>query len=535
LENLAFLAERIIPVCYSGIKRSVPLNSDPPEAAVTFTVETPSTDARPTDATDRGAVATAEAPAEAAAPAPFPRRWLGLTAILATTLMNLLDASIVNVAAPAIRIELGGTAATIQWLAAGYTLALAVGLLTGGRLGDMFGRKRVLMVGLVGFLVASLACGAAASIELLLAARIVQGAFAAIMVPQCFGLIRDMFGREMGKAYAVFGPLIGLATIGGPILAGVLVEADLFGSGWRSIFLINLPLGIAALVLGAKILPAGAPAVKGLRLDLGGAVLAAVGMGLLLYPLVEGHEAGWPTWSLVMLAASIPVLGLFALTQVKRARSGKTALIELSVFAKRSYVSGVAFCVVFFGAVTGFSLAVGLFLQLGLGFSALKASLAMAAWAVGAFIGSGASAGFAPKLGRGVLHLGLGTMVLGLVVLWFQFGAAAAPGAWGMAPALLVFGIGMGMIFVPLFGIVTGELEDHEVGSASGLLESFQQGASALGVAGLGTVFFGRFAIGGGAVEAMDAAQLVTGLTVALTIAAFLVVFGLPKQAKAGH
>lgn len=468
-------------------------------------------------------------------PARYPHRWLGLIAILAATLLNLLDASIVNVAAPAIRTELGGTASTIQWLAAGYTLALAIGLLTGGRLGDMFGRKKVLMVGLVGFIVASLACGAAGSIELLLAARIVQGAFAAVMVPQCFGLIRDMFGREMGKAYALFGPMIGLATIGGPIMAGLLVDADLLGTGWRSIFLLNLPLGIAALVLGVKTLPAGAPTVKGLKLDLGGAVLAAVGMCLLLFPLVEGHELGWPAWSLVMLAASVPVLALFTRGQMRRVRSGKTALIELSVFKKRSYTSGIAFVVVFFGSITGFSLAVGLFLQLGLGYGPLKASLAMAAWAVGAFIGSGASAGLAPKLGRKILHFGLVGMVLGLSVLFFQFGAASAPGPWALFPALLVFGIGMGMIFVPLFGIITGDLEDHEVGSASGLLESFQQGASALGVAGLGTVFFSQFAIGGSEAEAMGAAQWIAGITVLLTLVTFVVVFGLPKQAKAEH
>lgn len=497
---------------------------------MTLTAETPTNDAaRPAAAVD-----TAEA-AAAASEAPFPRRWLGLLAILATTLLNLLDASIVNVAAPAIRTELGGTAATIQWLAAGYTLALAIGLLTGGRLGDMFGRKKVLMVGLVGFLAASLACGAAGSIELLLIARVVQGAFAAVMVPQCFGLIRDMFGREMGKAYALFGPMIGLATIGGPILAGLLVDADLFGTGWRSIFLLNLPLGIAALALGVKILPAGAPTVKGLKLDLGGAVIAAVGMSLLLIPLVEGHELGWPAWSIAMLVASVPVLAVFVRLQVRRARSGKTALIELSVFKKRSYTSGIAFVVVFFGSVTGFSLAVGLFLQLGLGYSPLKASLAMASWAVGAFIGSGVGAGIAPKLGRNILHIGLAGMVVGLSILFFQLGGDSAPGPWALVPALLVFGIGMGAIFVPLFGIITGDLEDHEVGSASGLLESFQQGAAALGVAGLGTVFFSQFAIGAGADAAMSAAQLVTGLTVLLTVVAFGVAFGLPKQAKAEH
>ena len=500
---------------------------------MTISVETPNTEAAPVGA---ASVETAEtASAASQAPTPRPGRWIGLIAILSATLLNLLDASIVNVAAPAIRAELGGTASTIQWLAAGYPLALAVGLLTGGRLGDMFGRKRVLMIGLVGFLVASLACGAAGSIELLLTARVIQGAFAAVMVPQCFGLIRDLFGPDMGKAYAVFGPLIGLASIAGPIAAGLLVDADLFGTGWRSIFLINLPLGIAALALGLKTLPAGAPMTKGLKLDLGGAVIAAVGMSLLLVPLVEGRELGWPVWSIAMLVAAVPVLAFFVRSQVKRARSGRTALIELSVFKKRSYTSGIAFVVVFFGSVTGFSLAVGLFLQLGLGFGPLKASLAMAAWAVGAFIGSGASAGLAPKLGRGVLHLGLGTMTLGLVVLWLQFGADATPGTWALSPALLVYGIGMGMIFVPLFGIITGDLEDHEVGSASGLLESFQQGAAALGVAILGTVFFSQFAIGGGAVEAMGAAQWVAGLTVGLTVVAFLVAFGLPKQAKAEH
>jgi EmrB/QacA subfamily drug resistance transporter len=500
---------------------------------VTISVETPTTEAAPVGAASPETAETASAASQA--PAPRPGRWIGLIAILAATLLNLLDASIVNVAAPAIRAELGGTASTIQWLAAGYTLALAVGLLTGGRLGDMFGRKRVLMIGLIGFLVASLACGAAGSIELLLTARLVQGAFAAVMVPQCFGLIRDLFGPDMGKAYAIFGPLIGLASIAGPIAAGLLVDADLFGTGWRSIFLINLPLGIAALALGAKTLPAGAPMTKGLKLDLGGAVIAAVGMSLLLVPLVEGRELGWPVWSIAMLVAAVPVLAYFAHSQVKRARSGRTALIEMSVFKKRSYTSGIAFVVVFFGSVTGFSLAVGLFLQLGLGFGPLKASLAMAAWAVGAFIGSGASAGLAPKLGRNVLHLGLATMTVGLIVLWLQFGADSTPGTWALSPALLVYGIGMGMIFVPLFGIITGDLEDHEVGSASGLLESFQQGAAALGVAGLGTVFFSQFAIGGGATEAMGAAQWVAGLTVGLTVIAFLVAFGLPKQAKAEH
>ncbi|MFD0360416.1 MFS transporter [Nocardia sp. GCM10030253] len=479
-------------------------------------------------------VETRSAAVESEAEEHYPRRWLGLIAILAATLLNLLDATIVNVAAPSIRIELGGSATTIQWLAAGYTLALAVGLLTGGRLGDMFGRKRVMIVGLIGFLVTSLLCGVAGSIETLLIGRVAQGLFAAIMVPQCFGLIRDLFGRELGKAYAAFGPLIGVATIAGPIVAGLLVDADLFGTGWRSIFLMNLPLGAVALALGIWILPSGSP-IEGMTLDLRGALIAGAGMSLLLYPLVEGRELGWPWWSLAMLIASVPVLGLFALDQVRRSRTGRTALIEMSVFAKRSYTSGIGFVMVFFGGITGFSLAIGMFLQLGLGFSPLKASLTMAPWALGAFLGSGASAALAPKLGRKVLHLGLLGMTVGLVALFFQFGSTEAPAPLAFTPALLVYGLGMGLIFVPLFGIIVGDLEDHEVGSASGLLESFQQGAAALGVAGIGSIFFGRFAIGDGEGAALSAAQTITGVAIALTAVSFAVVFGLPKQANQQH
>ncbi|UFS93928.1 MFS transporter [Nocardia huaxiensis] len=463
-----------------------------------------------------------------------PRRWLGLIAILAATLLNLLDATIVTVAAPAIRNDLGGSVATVQWLSAGYTLAMAIGLLTGGRLGDMFGRKRVLLIGLTGFLVASILCGLATTIELLLIGRVAQGLFAAVMVPQCFGLIRDLFGREFGKAYAAFGPLIGVATIAGPIVAGLLVDADLLGTGWRAIFLMNLPLGIVALALGAWILPAAQP-LPGLTLDLRGALVAGSGMALLLYPLVEGRELGWPWWTMAMLTASIPVLALFAADQVRRSRSGRVALVELGVFAKRSYTSGIVFVTVFFGGIGGFSLAVGLFLQMGLGYGALRASLTMAPWAVGAFLGSGLSAALAPKLGRGVLHLGLAGMTAGLLALFVQFGGTVAPTPAALAPALLGYGLGMGLIFVPLFGIIVGELEDHEIGSASGLLESFQQGAAALGVAALGTVFFSGFAIGDGPEVALGAMRTVTGVAVLLTVASFAVAFGLPKQLGAAR
>jgi len=468
--------------------------------------------------------APAPAHAEPATPAGHPRRWLGLFAILAATIMNLLDTTVVNVGAPAIQASLGGSFTSLQWIAASYTLALAVGLLTGGRLGDMFGRRRVLLVGVVGFVTASLLCAAAWSPESLIVARVVQGLFAAVMVPQGFGLIRDLFPpREIGKAFGTFGPIIGFSTILGPVVAGALIDADLFGTGWRMVFAINLPLGIFALLAGRAALPA-APATRTrTRLDVTGALTAAVGMVLLVFPLVQGRELGWPLWTFAMMAASVPVFAAFALRQVRRTGSGRHPLVELAVFTRRSYTSGVLFVVVFFGSIAGFSLAVGMFLQLVLGYSPMKASLTMAAWAVGAFIGSGFGSTMMNRLGRHILHIGLALMLVGIGGLYAVLQVDGL-GVRELLTPLLVYGIGMGMIFVPLFGIIMGEVRDHEVGSASGILESLQQLGSALGVAILGTVFFSRLDVG---------VERVTLIAFGLTAATFAVGFLLPKKARA--
>ncbi|WP_242886504.1 MFS transporter [Actinomadura litoris] len=480
---------------------------------------------------------TIETPIDApAASAPHPRRWLGLSAILAATLLNLLDSTVVNVAAPAIRADLGGSLAALQWMAAGYTLALAVALLTGGRLGDMFGRRPVLLAGATGFLVASAACAFAWSPATLIGFRVVQGLFAAVMIPQCFGLIRDLFGaRDMGKAFALFGPVIGLATILGPVVAGVLVDADLFGTGWRAIFLMNLPVGAYALVVGARVLPAPAGTDRSGGMDVAGMLLGGAGMSMLVYPLVQGRELGWPAWSLVLLAGSVPVLALFAVHQRRRGAAGRAPLLRLSVFANRSYSSGVLFVVVFFGLIAGFSLAAGMFLQLGLGYTPLHASLAMASWAVGAFVGSAFGSMAMNSLGRHVLHIGLTLMAAGLAALYAVFEAAGTGlGAWHLAAPLLLFGAGMGMIFVPLFDIIVAGIADHEVGSASAALESVQQLGASLGIAVLGTVFFGTMDSGTGGHEqaALEAAKLVAGLTLGLTAVAFLVAFLLPRKAR---
>lgn len=449
------------------------------------------------------------------------RPWLGLFAILAATIMNILDSTIVNVAAPAISADLGATYSGLQWIAAAYTLALAVGLLTGGRLGDMFGRKRILMIGLVGFVAASLSCSAAWSPEALIGSRVVQGLFGAIMIPQGFGLIRDLFGPNVGKAFAAFGPVIGLSTILGPVVAGLLTDSV----GWRSVFAINLPLGLFALIAGAKALPLIDGKRKG-GLDVLGALIAGAAMFLLVFPLVQGREQGWPAWTLLMAGSAIIAFGIFIRYQMSRKSQGKTPLVQLSVFAKRSYTSGVVFVVVFFGAIVGFSLSVGLFLQLGLGQSPIRASLTMAAWAVGAFLGSAFGATMMARLGRRILHIGLSMMAAGLALLYPVF---ADFSTLKMALPMALYGIGMGMIFVPLFDIIMGEVKDREIGSASSMLESIQQMGASLGVAVLGTVFFTTVA----ARSFVAASQQVTLIALALTLVSLALAFLLPRRARA--
>jgi EmrB/QacA subfamily drug resistance transporter len=479
----------------------------------------------------------------ASSPASLPpkRAWTGFAVVLAAMIMNLLDSTIVNVAAPSIQRDLGMSSAALEWIAAAYTLAIAVGLMTGGRLGDKFGRKRMLMIGLTGFVVASAACAVAWSPGSLIAARVAQGLSAAMLTPQAFGLIRDLFPpAKMTKAFAALGPVIGLSTVAGPIVAGLLLKANLFGSDWRSLFLINLPLGAFALIVGGRVLPARPADRRQIQLDGIGTVLLAAASVLLVFPIVDGRTLGWPSWIFGVLAAAVPLLGLFVAQQRYRVRSGRTPLVEFSVLRKWSYLSGVVFVLVFFASIVGFSLTMGLFLQIGLGFTPIHASLLLAAMATGAFIGSGVGAWAATAVGRPILHIGLTIMAAGTLVLYLSLHAVRATvGTFTLIPGLLVFGIGMGMIFVPLFSIIMGEIADREVGSASGLLESSQQLGASLGVAILATLFFGTLSAGGGAQHpamavpgSLLAAERTLLITLAMIIAAFALGWLLPRRAR---
>jgi len=463
-------------------------------------------------------------------------RWVAFGAVITAAVMDLLDSTITQVAAPTIRRELGGSYAVIEWVTAAYALAMAVGLLTGGRLGDIFGRRRVLLTGIAGFVLASAACAAAQSAGELIAARAAQGLLGAIMLPQVFGLIRDMFkAHEMGKAFGVYGPVMGLSAMLGPIAAGGLISADVLGTGWRMIFLVNVPVGLAALALGARTLPAGVSGAAGARrLDLPGALLAGAAMFGLVFPLAQGHSLGWPTWLSGMLAGSVLVLAGFGWYQVRRQRAGRDPLVEPSVFRHRPYRAGIVFSVVFTGSLGGIVMIFNVFLQNGLGFTPWHSAITTAPWAAGAFIGSAVGGIIMTRLGRRVLHAGLVVEAAGLLGIYAVLhGAGGGVSTADLLAPMVIGGIGMGMVFVPLFDIVMAGVRPREMGSASGVLQTVNSLGMSLGIAGIGAIFF---ALAGGHGQHvpvyLHAAEWTALATVVLLAASFAIGFGLPRRAR---
>ncbi|WP_406737660.1 MFS transporter [Streptomyces sp. NBC_00853] len=417
--------------------------------------------------------------------------WLLLFVLLGANFMDLLDGSVINVAMPAIRADLGGSYTALQWMAAGYALALAILLVTGGRLGDVFGRRRTFLAGLAAFTAMSALCAAAQNPTELIAARVLQGASAAVMVPQVLAVIKHVFPPEQrAAAFGASGPFMGLAAVGGPVLGGALVDWDLFGTGWRSVFLLNVPVGIATFVIALRILPESrSPRRPGL--DTIGMLLATTGLFLLVYPLVQGREQGWPGWILAMLAGSVPVLALFAWYEVRLQRSEHTPLVEMSLLRNRTFVVGLFITLAFFCAMAGYLMVLALHLQIGLGFSALEAGLTEMPWAVGVAFGSAWSGmALVPRYGGRVLKWGLFALLIGTAGTWLTLQLAGnGLNPWELIPSGLLCGTGMGFVLTPLTSQILGGVSDREVGSASGLLNAFDQLGGTLGVAVLGTVF----------------------------------------------
>ncbi|MDN5930162.1 MAG: MFS transporter [Pseudonocardia sp.] len=462
-------------------------------------------------------------------PPAYRLRWLALVAVLTAEVMDLIDAVVVGIAAPSIRADLGGDSTVIQWVAAAYTLAFAVGLITGGRLGDLYGRRRMFLVGLVGFVGMSALCGLATSPEMLVTSRVLQGLFGAVLIPQAFGIIKTMFPpHELAAAMGSFGPVIGLAAVGGPILGGALIAWDLGGAGWRTIFLINVPIGLACLALAWRTVPE-SHAAHGPRLDPVGMLLVSAGLVMLVLPLVEGRALGWPAWVLALLVASAPVLVLFGVHQVRRSRAGRSPLVEPGLFASRAFSAGMAVSIVFFAAMTGLIFALGLYLQLALGFTPLEAALTQAPWALGSAVGAVLSGAVLGRYGRPVLQSGAVLMAAGVggVLLALGLTGGVVTG-WQLAPGLLLCGIGMGLLITLLFSIVLAGVGVDVVGSGSGVLNAVQQLGAASGVAVLGTVFFGRFEAG----DPLGAFSTVLWAVTALILLAGALAALLPRHAR---
>jgi EmrB/QacA subfamily drug resistance transporter len=466
----------------------------------------------------------------AAQGADHPRRWLILAIVLVVEIMDLLDGTIVNVAAPTIRSDLGASTSAVQWIVGGYALALAVGLVVGGRLGDLFGRRRLFMTGIVLFTLSSLLSGVAPSTEVLIAFRLTQGLAAALMIPQGFGILHSAFSTEdLNKAFGIFGPIMGLSAVFGPIVGGALVDADLLGTGWRLVFLINLPLGILAFVGALRVLPESRTS-GATEMDWRGAFLVAAAAGLLVYPLMQGQEADWAPWTFVMMASSFVVLGVFTWYQGRRKRTGRDPLITMSLFAKRAFSGGMGVIMLFFGAFGGLMLALTLFLQVGLGYSASHAGLSLGPVCLGLAIGAGlAGAVLTPRFGRRVLHAGFALLVAGVAGTYAVLDAQQmAVTSWQLAGPLLVAGIGVGFVAGSLFGFILAAVADDEVGSASGILNALQQLASAIGIAVFGTVFFAALPTPGH-IAGLERVLVVAG---AVALAGMALVLLLPQHPR---
>jgi EmrB/QacA subfamily drug resistance transporter len=461
--------------------------------------------------------------------------WLGFLVVLIAAVMDLLDSTIAQTAAPAIRRDLGGSYADLEWISAAYTLAMSATLLLGSRLGDVLGRRRVLVAGIAGFIGASALCAFAPTPDALIAARALQGAIAAIMVPQGFGLIRELFGDEgQQKALGVFGPVMGVAAIAGPLIGGSLIDLNLFGSGWRAIFLVNVPLGLAALVAGARFLPRSVPATPGARLDAPSVLLAMAGAVALVYPLIEGRQDGWPAWSFAMLAAGVALLGSFAVLQARRARQGRAPLVEPSILRRRPYVAGLAVVLGFIGAMGGMMIALNVMYQTGLGFTPLDCGLATISIPIAAIGGSITSSVLLARIGRTTMQIGTATMAAGLIIVDLVLRTAGGGiSAWELVAPLALTGFGMGMVFVPMFDVILAGVAPHELGSASGLLQSVQQLAMSIGIAAVGTVLFDQLGGGHGPAPFVGAADHGLLVAVAFLVAACTAVLWLPKHARA--
>ena len=454
------------------------------------------------------------APQSWAAPVPeVPNRMAVLACVLTGAFMILLDATIVNVAVPAIERNLHASYSAVEWVVSGYALAYGLLLIPAGRLGDRVGHKKTYLAGLAGFTIASVLCGTAGSPAELIAWRVLQGAMAGFLNPPILAVIQSVFpARERGRAYGLYGAVAGLATALGPLAGGLLIAWNLHGWDWRPVFLVNLPVGAIGLVAAVRLVPesrgqeaspaasadaSGEASAANNSFDLTGAGLVSAAMLLITFPLIQGQSSGWPPWTFACLGAAAPVLAGFAWWEWRAIRRGQTPLVDIRLFRNRSFAAGTGVSLAYFAGFIGLLFVLSLYLQIGLGWSALHAGLAILPFAAGTFVGGAVSDQLARRLGRGVLLAGAAIVAVctaAVILIIHQQGAAVS--GLALLPALLIGGVGSGLVIAPSVDVVLSGVSWQDAGSASGVLGASQRLGQAIGIAVAGVALFGSLAAG---------------------------------------
>ncbi|WP_093992959.1 MFS transporter [Flavimaricola marinus] len=424
-------------------------------------------------------------------PAPLKGRWVAMFALLISAFMNLIDVTIVNVAIPSLADAFGATDSQIEWVVAVYILVYALLLLPMGRLGDVIGRRRMFVIGVIVFTIGSALCGMAPSIYGLVGARVVQAIGGAMMTPQTLALVPVLFPpSERGLAYALFGISAGLASVTGPLLGGLLIGADLWGLDWRPIFLVNIPVGVLAVAGAMRFVPK-VPGDAGLRLDYGGVMLAGLALLLILFPLIEGRQIGWPWWCFALIALAFPVFYGFLAWERRQAAKGAPQLVPASLLSNPQFVVGSGIVVLIFAGMPGFFLVMAVLLQVGNGLTPLESGLTTLPFSVGVIIASGVSGRLGLRWPRRRIATGALSMAVGMTILrWAVPEAGETLQRSAFVLPLFIAGLGLGTGISPLFTTVLSSVTGDDSGSASGSLQSFQQVGGALGLAVVGEIFF---------------------------------------------
>lgn len=420
-----------------------------------------------------------------------PRRWIALFTLLMASFMNLMDVTIVNVALPSMQADLGANSSQLEWIVAGYILFFALGLLPFGRLGDILGRKQLFLGGVGAFTLASAACGMAPSIEWLIAARVLQGIGAAVMIPQVLAIVQVTFPpQEKGLAFSMFGVSAGLASVAGPVTGGLLISADIFGLDWRPIFLVNIPLGMIALVAGSILIPPGR-GQRGLRNDWIGILIAGAAILALVFPLVEGRTLGWPAWLFALMVASAFGLAGFYFWERAREQAGQPQLLSIHLLNNRRYMLGTGMAMMFFSGIPGMFMILALFLQSGFDFTPLQSGLATLPFPVGVLLASWINGRLGSDRLRGRMLAGVLLLIVGMSMLRLAIlGIADRVEPLYFVVPLLLSGLGLGISISALFQSVLAVVPPRDAGSGAGALQTFQQIGGALGVALVGEIFF---------------------------------------------